>query len=433
MDIQNGEEYIELNKEICEVTRSPLLELSEKDCGDETQRRFRYQHTVAAYFAFLMYSGKIPYKEILCEQHEDIMGVLYNGKFHGIQVKTRQLSDGPFKLSDEAVINSLSRFIENSKKFPQHFEKFIFASNCEYLRNDTGESIKTLIRNLQEVKPPKYKFSPSTLEKYITELEKKSNATREEVVEILKITKFQTMPGLDDIEAKIVTEILSQIKLCSNYNVERLKNILNKMIYTAYLASSKKLKEPIEDYISLLNGDRIKNAVDAQVNTKRITIEMVESIVKSFSSKAYYLASDNSQISLNPNRKKLMEIKMNCGMIDPDAIAMVDELRDKTEEYFLGNYYKESGNNSVKESFSHVRGVVKNQAIEAKGETKSEKKAYGSRMLTNIEKRLLKICEKRSKDVNNCPYEILKGMVGVLTGECEIQFSDTPEGGWKIE
>lgn len=427
-------EYMkDFSKETLDVTRSPLSELSEKDHGDETQKRFRYQHTVSAYFAFLMYSEKILFKEILCEQHEDILGVMNNGKFQGIQVKTRQLSDGPFKLGDEAVVNSLCRFIENNKKFPGSFGKFIFTSNCDYLRDKTGESIETLVKMLQELKPPDYKFSLSTLDKYISKLEKKTNSTRLEVIETLKITEFQTMPGLDDIESKIIIEILAKIDLCSDYTVERLQSILDKMIYTAYLASSKKSKEPIEDYISLLNGDRIKNAVDSQVNIKRITKEMVETIIKSFSNRAYYLAFENREISLNPDRKKLMKVKMNCGMIDPDAIDVIDDLRDKTEEYFLKNYHKESVNSSVKKDFLHIRGVVKNQAIEAKVETKSAKNAYGSRMLTNIEKRLAKISEKRAKDVDNCPYEILKGMVGVLTGECEVQFSDTPEGGWKIE
>jgi hypothetical protein len=422
-----------LYEKIESVNKSPLDVLSEKDRGDETQRRYRYQHTVTAYYAFLMYMQKVPFIELLCEHHEDIIGVKESGKLCGIQVKTRQLSDGPFRLSDEAVKKSLCRFIESSKKYPGYFEKFIFISNCDYLRDATGDSIQTLLTNLKDIKYPDYKFTPKTLDNYICELEKKTKATREEIVKILKITDFDIMPGLNDIEPKIIMETLSKIISCSDYTVERLQNILEKMIFTVYSASSKRSEEPIEDYISLLNGDRIKNAIDSQVNSKRITKDMVENLIRSCTSKAYYLASKNSEISLNPNRKKIMEVKMNCGLIDPDAIEMIDDLRDKTEEYFLENYHKENGKSLVKKDFLHIRGVVKNQAIEAKVESKSEKEAYGSKMLKNIEKRLARISEKRAKDVDNCPYEILKGMVGVLTGECEVQFSDTPEGGWKIE
>jgi hypothetical protein len=433
MDKKVTNALTDLNQVTKIIVRSPLLELSEKDHGDETQKRFRYQHTVAAYIAVLMYSHKAKYKEILCEQHEDITGVLDNGKFEGIQVKTRQLSDGPFKLSDEAIISSLSRFIENNKKFPGQFEKFIFIANCDYLKSDTGDSIQTLSKTLKEVQPPGYKFSPLTLDKYISRLEEKAKATREEIVQTLKITDFQSMPGLNDIEAKIITESLAKIDVCSGYSVERLQNILDKLIYTAYLASSRRLKEPIDDYLSLLTGNRIENVIVSEVNAKRITKEMIESIIKSFDSKAFYLASENKGISLKPDRKKLMEIKMNCGMIDPDAISMIDLLRDKAEEYFLENYHKESGNISIKNKFLHIREIVKNQAIEAKVVTKSEKRAYGSKMLSDVEKRLTRISEKRSKDVDNCPYEILKGLVGLLTGECEIQFSDTPKGGGEIE
>lgn len=433
MNDEDAEVIIPLYEKKESVNKSPLDELSEKDRGDETQRRYRYQHTVTAYYAFLMYMQKVPYIELLCEHHEDIIGVKESGKLCGIQVKTRQLSDGPFRLSDEAVKKSLYRFIESSKKYPGYFERFIFTSNCDYLRDGTGDSIQTLLSNLKDIKHPDYKFKPKTLDNYICELEKKTKSTREEIVNILKATKFDIMPGLNDIESKIIMETLSKVNLCSDYTVERLQNILEKMIFTVYSASSKRSEEPIEDYISLLNGDRIKNAIDSQVNSKRITKDMVENIIKSFASKAYYLASENREVSLNPNRKKIMEVKMSCGMIDPDAIEMIDNLRDKTEEFFLKNYHKENGNSLVKKDFLHIRGVVKNQAIEAKVETKSEKKSYGSKMLNNIEKRLARISEKRKEDVDNCPYEILKGMVGVLTGECEVQFSDTPEGGWKIE
>ncbi len=415
------------------TTTSPLFELSDKDHGDEIQRRFRYQHTVAAYIAILMYSGNVEYKEILCEHHEDVTGILDSGKLHGIQIKTRQLSDGPFKLSDDAVKSSIIRFIVNYKKYPGHFEKFVFIANCGYLINKTGDSIETLSQELKKVRPPSFKFSPSTLDKYIIDIEKESGATRQEIVEILRITDFQSMPGLNDIESKIITESLSKIALCSNYSVERLASILDKLIYTAYLASSKKSKEPIADYISLLRGDKIRNLVSLEVNAKRITKEMVASIIKSCDSKAYYLAAEDGAVYLNPNRKKLMELKMNYGMIDPDAISIIDSLRDRAEEYFLGNYYKDNGNNSVIKKFLHVREIVKNQAVEAKISNKSKKVVYGSDMLRDIENRLLFISQNRSKDVDDCPYEILKGLVGSLAGECQIQFSDTPEGGWEIE
>lgn len=52
MNDENTGVSIPFNKKIESVNKSPLDELSEKDRGDETQRRYRHQHTVTAYYAF---------------------------------------------------------------------------------------------------------------------------------------------------------------------------------------------------------------------------------------------------------------------------------------------------------------------------------------------------------------------------------------------
>ncbi|MNP23234.1 hypothetical protein D3C76_1159360 [compost metagenome] len=51
-------------------------------------------------------------------------------------------------------------------------------------------------------------------------------------------------------------------------------------------------------------------------------------------------------------------------------------------------------------------------------------------MLHSVEDRLREVSASRSEDVFNCPYEILKGLVGVLTNECKVAFSKEPPGGW---
>jgi hypothetical protein len=410
-----------------------FTKLSQKDTGDETQRRFRYQHTVTAYYSLLMYLEEIPYQEILCEHHEDIVGVLENNHFHGIQVKTRDPSLGLLKLNDDAIKSSIIRFLELDMQFPGCFDRFIIVSNCNYLLDATGNSIKVLKDQLALAGSSEYQFKPNTLDKYIDEIQRKVNCTRKNVLDTLIKTEFQTMSGFDEIESKIIVEIMPKIDICASFPIERLKFILNNLVYDIYSKSSRKSVYPISDYISLLKGNPAENLVQSEINIKRISKKIVKSILSSASTQTYFLASPNEECFFDLNTQKIMISKMNCGMIDPDAIAVMDQLRDSSEQYFLTYFHKNLDRINSKMKFTHIRNLILNQAVEAKIKVKKDNAPYGEDMLREIEKRLLTISEKRADDVDHCPYEILKGLVGSLAGECKVQFSPTPKGGWNSE
>ncbi len=415
------------------IERDILKELSSKDVGDEMQRRIRYQHTVTAYYSLLMYLGKISYQEILCEHHEDIIGKLNDKEFHGIQVKTKDPSLGLLKINDEAIESSIIRFVELNLQFPNCFKRFIIVSNSNYLKDDTGNSIRILEEQLAVSNSPAYKLKPSTLEKNIKKIEEKARCSRKEVLSVLKKTAFQTMPGFDEIESKIIAEVMPHIDICASFTVERLRGILDNLIYSIYSRSSKKIPSSIKDYISLLQGKPIEHLIQTEVNNKRVTKDIIKSILSSANTQTYFLSSANEELSLNSNRQKIMIGKMNCGMIDPDAIAVMDQLRDSSEQYFLTAFHKNMERIDSKLRFTHIRSIVKNQAIEAKVKVKKSDGPYGEEMLKEIEARLANIAEKRVEDIDHCPYEILKGLVGSLTGECAVQFSQTPKGGWNFE
>ena len=72
-----------------------------------------------------MLNDNCSYNEVLCEQHEDILLKLNDGKFAGIQVKTREADLGALTIKDESIVNSLKRFICLENRFPEHFSYYI--------------------------------------------------------------------------------------------------------------------------------------------------------------------------------------------------------------------------------------------------------------------------------------------------------------------
>jgi hypothetical protein len=69
--------------------------LNTEDPGDDIQRRFRYQSTYAAILSSSMLQDDSKIEEVFCELHLNILLKLMDGKFHGVQVKTRQLNHLP--------------------------------------------------------------------------------------------------------------------------------------------------------------------------------------------------------------------------------------------------------------------------------------------------------------------------------------------------
>src|SRR5258708_3056537 len=112
------------------LDNSPDKVLDTVDTGDETQLRFRYQHAYGVILLLAALSGRKPYTLLLCEHHEDLLGQRNDGFFDAYQIKTRR--DGLWDLSDDAIKDSIKRFVEVDQRFPEKIKEFFFASNASY-------------------------------------------------------------------------------------------------------------------------------------------------------------------------------------------------------------------------------------------------------------------------------------------------------------
>ncbi|WP_341356782.1 dsDNA nuclease domain-containing protein [Rossellomorea sp. y25] len=423
-----NDETTKLNEKL----NSPDEVLSKTDPGDEVQRRFRYQHTYTALISIQMASGKISYKELLCELHEDILGIRNDGKFEGIQIKTKQISDGPFELEEESVVKSLLRFIKLYNEYPGSFKKFIFVSNCPTRNDETGKSLNNLI-NQAKNKKAHDPFKPGTLEKFFKSLCDKSNSSEQDVISVLSIIQVQQGPSIEDIESKILTDHLGKMTECSETPLPKLRIILDSIISHIYFSSSKRVENPLQDYLAFVNGNG-QLLEKVYINTKRITIDKINNLITEPLTKNLFLSSrkgvpsENHSLTLTSD---LMFYKMQCGLIEEDSIEIMDDLRASAETYILKNHYKTKNPTETLEQLDQIRTIVKNQAIESKSRSKLKGAPYGVIMLHDIEDRLEKLVESRHNMVYQTPYEILKGIVGILTNECKIAFSEVPPGGWK--
>ena len=106
--------------------------LNTSDMGNDVQRRYRYQAAYAALLSISLLDEESEFKEVFCEQYEDILVKRKDAKFIGVQVKTRNLGLGPFKFNDSTIMEALERFIKIEKQFPGKFVRYIICSNCGF-------------------------------------------------------------------------------------------------------------------------------------------------------------------------------------------------------------------------------------------------------------------------------------------------------------
>lgn len=77
-----------------------------RDPGDEVQRRFRYQINYAALKALQILAPDAAVRSVYCEHLEDVLVEGINALFTGIQIKTRELNQPQFRLSDKGGLGS---------------------------------------------------------------------------------------------------------------------------------------------------------------------------------------------------------------------------------------------------------------------------------------------------------------------------------------
>jgi hypothetical protein len=129
-----------------DLTNSPAISIDKTDKGDEVQRRFRYQINYCALKALQLLAAEVQFLAVYCEQIEDLLVELSNGRFCGIQIKTRELDQAPIKANDDVAIGALVKFCVKDAQYPGYFESFILVTNFVFFRGSGGDDIRNLLQ-----------------------------------------------------------------------------------------------------------------------------------------------------------------------------------------------------------------------------------------------------------------------------------------------
>jgi hypothetical protein len=396
------------------------------DKGDEVQRRYRYQTNYTALKALYLVVVSTEIRAVYCEKIEDILIEQSNGRFIGIQVKSRELDQGPFKASDTTIIATLSRFCRRDHQFPGWFTIFLIATNFVF---DEGAGVRNLRNVLACARDnpnldglgPRDKFR-----KYFEKLSKESALTIDAVISTLaKVKLEERKTGIDQPDLELVHAI-AQLDGYRHLRMDQLMaaaSALRSIVWDASsLAASdtvlashgitddfEKVCQHLRDCKKRIDGDAIRSALDsASIGDSSNELLAISD----------YLARDHIPPGLGR-----MEFKMAAGAIPYSEIAQMKDDVSSLESAFL-RWKERHGLDEANRRLAHFQYLASRDSRAAKARFEKSAGPYGQAMLAELRASTRRTQIAEQLTLFGCRAEHLLGAAGLLTEECKLWWGD---------
>ena len=396
------------------------------DPGDMVQNRFRFQAAFAGYIALRLLDDTHEYDCIYCEQYEDILVKLKNGRFIGIQVKTRDKSCGPFKFSDDEIIQSIKRFIKHECEFPNRFSKYIITTNAGFSSAVTNNNLEKILVLVKKHKGSTTCLNEIDFSKNLEKLCNKSGCDKK--VALLVLNKLSIIHWADLENYKTI--LARDIGIITNNKTQPwiiLEAIAAELITLTSNAACQNTSLTEPNYYKLLRSPE-ETILNAILENKCVTSTMVNTCLDKHLNSTITLQSISpTPIPLVPKGTKIMEIKMTHSGISSENIDLMKDNNYSAQQLFIGWLYK-LGKSDAERHADHISLLVRNECQEAKDIienefAKIESTIYGTEMLQNIRSRLRNNHMALVNDYKDLRYPHLLGIAGILTEECKLWWS----------
>jgi hypothetical protein len=412
---------------------SPDQEISTSDPGDDVQQRFRYQAAYSALLCLKLLDKNSGFEEIYCEHHEDTLVKRTDNTFIGVQVKTRLPSKIPFKSTDEEIISSIVRFVELYITYPKYFYRFVLATNSSFWSEDKDNpnNLRYILTSATKWNGIEHEEDQRHLEKYANKIAKVCNLKCPEnivipqtVIEVLRIIEIEDgLPKFEDIDLRLSQTIPIFDSSNNEASLEKLLKISRGLITLALEAASLANVSTMRSYFAFSENPNQQRET-AIINGKRITASTVREVIKASNMPDVLLKTEKPlSIDSLPTGANLIDIKMTRGGIGYRNVQLTKDYTYSTE-YLLDRWLYKLGPEEANKRFDHIKTVVSTECAEAYDETQNNETQYGQAMLTSLRKKLRNRLDKEKHLFFDCEYEHLLGIAGILTGMCDVWWSE---------
>jgi len=393
--------------------------LDRSDPGDDVQMRFRYQHAYGVILLAGAASGNKCYTTIWCEHHDDFIAKKTNGKFDSFQVKTREAGQPPWKMNNERLLNSLKKFLEQDKKFPNQIESFHFVSNHTYYETDSETQLtrspvrlKQTLENATDVSQVDEPFAS-----FLKGLAEDLGYSVGEVFSVLQRLRLVEGPSLNDFEDAVAHTHIPTMPSCDSLSPSQLDALRDELIHIIFIASSLQISDPSKHWCCVAGEDE----ANPRLKAKRVTVEDALQILNENNAPPFRFAPADRSINLSsPSDLTPLEKKaIKGGLVSQLPTWRRRALSAEQHLLEMSNRNKKG----TEEILNHLHAVVKGECDDARLQATAGSEPYGEDMMRILQQQLRERATQRQVTVCNQEYECLVGIAGLLTNECEVWWS----------
>lgn len=402
----------------------------QSDRGDETQALFQYQWCAGIVLLAGALAGENEYVAIWCEHHDDLLGELPDGRFNAVQVKTNAGSNARWKCSDGGFADAVKKFAEHEAAFSDKFERYILFSNIKpYIPGATARAPERLASSPVRVRdncravgscsdvPAPYKASFDALVAHAC-------APADTVFSVMRKLDFKQGPNLDGFR-EALTGVLQGVPVCRQFTVTWLDTLRDELLFMIGRASS--MEVPLLSfYTSVLRSD---GRPAAAVRGKRVSRVDFENVIRQHPGGGFRYADVGGHIQLGSasGQKDVLRQKMSAGYIGAyfDALwllAMSAERR-LLEEAMVN---PEATYKKTVQLESVMLVECRTAELAAK---ELDERLRGQHILQRVFDRAETLAQHDRATVEGERAETLKGIAGLLSGDCKFAWGATFNGG----
>ncbi len=390
------------------------------DPGDEVLRKFRYQHAYGVVLSVGIATGKLDYTALWCEQHEDFLAETADGLFDAYQIKTRKSELGEWELKDEAFWKSIARFVKLDLAYPGKIRSFKFVSNTQFSNSSAKDreylSPCKLLTGIQSA--TKWEDLGEEVKKGFDWLKDKLDVESIDLFTVLRRLDIILGPTDRAFEDELAQRHIATLAECESMNASSLARACEALIARIAEASSLVADDSSRDWIGLTS----KLDEDPFLLSKRITAEDITLTVRDTRGPAFHFLPDLASLKLGGTRGRLDKLRKK--MFRGGLAARYETMRRRAltaEQELLDLATRPNGGKNL---CSQIENVVLAECDDANLRASQKGDPYGPAMLIDVQDRLKRISETEPERVHRQSYDLLVGVAGLLTSECEVWWSE---------
>lgn len=393
------------------------------DRGDETQERFRYQWAVGVCLLADSLTEKRPVRALWCEHHEDYLLELPTGRYVAIQVKTDSRENIFWRWSDDALIDSITRFCLLEKQHGSLVEGYEFISNAKpYIPAETTARADSLAAS------PMRLIQCCTLVAAHTELKepylsafvglvRKSGGDASALFEVLRKLKFKQGPVLRGYDDTLVASIVPSLPGCASLTTISCCRLRDELIGLVQDACRLRV-DGVDGAIAYLAAN---GRPEAALRGKCITPESAAELIARVRQPLFRFVHGGTNITIGagPGRLNVLSRKMRNAYLSSQFESLRIRM-DSAEQRLMERALLDSDDfeNIANQLISAV--LVECKDIEAMAFDHADEKTRGLAIYKKILQRMDCLAKDESERVCREPKDTLMGIAGMLSGECKF-------------